>query len=456
MNIVKGADDLVSDIVPGSSPCEGGEKFVLLLNKPLPESIDEFKRSLLCVRFGDGHVVPVKLWKENIITGEQIPRSEKPGVVTVKLETNDGEVLWSTTFVYKDEICSGFQKIVCSSNYGGKLLKAFSGKGTRKNPDNNTEQEVHSDAVPSPSSKSSLALASILRLMLYIAAKNDSVEFVENLYRTKTGKTVIKSFSSKEEHKDETSTQPTLQQGLTTYIENISARLTTQEEELKAKQLAKEVEIEERAQKPNKKSGIDKKTKTKQVKTLASKKRNNKAKQSTTKKPLNGNAVLSECSDACSKTNSLLLLSDIALRHLSCESFEDANTEDSSCGITQSTSTSAVRKEKKSYQSNNARKFTRKILLLPSRSTRLPRQGELLKSKSSCGVNRASVQLENDMTAAEVLQKVRTVLNNIGKKRIRVAAADAKGKLEFFKGTKWTAKAVRQRIKFNSVLYVVP
>lgn len=40
--------------------------------------------------------------------------------------------------------------------------------------------------------------------------------------------------------------------------------------------------------------------------------------------------------------------------------------------------------------------------------------------------------------------------------RIRVAAADAKGKLEFFKGTKWTAKAVRQRIKFNSVLYVVP
>ena len=70
--------------------------------------------------------------------------SEKPGVVTVKLETNDGEVLGSTTFLYKDEICRGFQKIVCSSNYGGKLLKAFSGKGTRNNPDNNTEQAAHS------------------------------------------------------------------------------------------------------------------------------------------------------------------------------------------------------------------------------------------------------------------------------------------------------------------------
>ena len=50
---------------------------MLLLNKTLPESIDEIKRSLLCVRFGDGHVVPVKLWKENIIAGEQIPSKPK-------------------------------------------------------------------------------------------------------------------------------------------------------------------------------------------------------------------------------------------------------------------------------------------------------------------------------------------------------------------------------------------
>ena len=40
--------------------------------------------------------------------------------------------------------------------------------------------------------------------------------------------------------------------------------------------------------------------------------------------------------------------------------------------------------------------------------------------------------------------------------RIRLAAADAKGQLDFFKGTKWAGKTVRQRIKFNSVLYVVP
>jgi len=40
--------------------------------------------------------------------------------------------------------------------------------------------------------------------------------------------------------------------------------------------------------------------------------------------------------------------------------------------------------------------------------------------------------------------------------RIRLAAADSSGKLEFFKGTKWTAKTLRQRIRSNSVLYVVP
>ena len=46
---------------------------MLLLNKQLPEDVDEIKSSLLCVRFGSGHVVPVKLWKDHIIRGEYIP-----------------------------------------------------------------------------------------------------------------------------------------------------------------------------------------------------------------------------------------------------------------------------------------------------------------------------------------------------------------------------------------------
>ena len=46
---------------------------MLLLNKPLPEEVDEIKSSLLCVRFGSGHVVPVTLWKDHIIRGEHIP-----------------------------------------------------------------------------------------------------------------------------------------------------------------------------------------------------------------------------------------------------------------------------------------------------------------------------------------------------------------------------------------------
>ena len=52
---------------------QGGDTFVLLLNKPLPEDIDEIKRSLLCVRFGSGHMVPVTVWKDNVIRGEHIP-----------------------------------------------------------------------------------------------------------------------------------------------------------------------------------------------------------------------------------------------------------------------------------------------------------------------------------------------------------------------------------------------
>ena len=46
---------------------------MLLLNKSLPEDIDEIKRSLLCVRFGSGHIVPFTLWKEQTIRGEHIP-----------------------------------------------------------------------------------------------------------------------------------------------------------------------------------------------------------------------------------------------------------------------------------------------------------------------------------------------------------------------------------------------
>ena len=46
---------------------------MLLLNKPLPEEIDEIERSLLCVRFGIAHVVPVTLWEEQVIRGEHIP-----------------------------------------------------------------------------------------------------------------------------------------------------------------------------------------------------------------------------------------------------------------------------------------------------------------------------------------------------------------------------------------------
>ena len=60
--------------------------------------------------------------------------SEKPGVVVVQLETNDGKVLGSTKFIYKEEISAGFKKIVCSKNYGGKLVKALSSMGTKKNP----------------------------------------------------------------------------------------------------------------------------------------------------------------------------------------------------------------------------------------------------------------------------------------------------------------------------------
>ena len=61
-----------------------------------------------------------------------ISGSETPGLVTVQLETNDGRVLGSTQFTYKEEICSGFQKIVRSANYRGKFINAFSSNGPSK------------------------------------------------------------------------------------------------------------------------------------------------------------------------------------------------------------------------------------------------------------------------------------------------------------------------------------
>lgn len=69
--------------------------------------------------------------------------SDKPGVVTVQLETNDGRVLGSTKFVYKEEICTGFKKIVSSTNYRGKLLQAFCNKETKKTLVTNSQTETH-------------------------------------------------------------------------------------------------------------------------------------------------------------------------------------------------------------------------------------------------------------------------------------------------------------------------
>ena len=60
--------------------------------------------------------------------------------------------------------------------------------------------------------------------MLYVAAENEAAEFVENLYGTKAGKTVMKSFTNKEQPEDETVSQSSLQKGLTNYLENISTR----------------------------------------------------------------------------------------------------------------------------------------------------------------------------------------------------------------------------------------
>lgn len=116
------------------------------------------------------------------------------------------------------------------------------------------------------------------------------------------------------------------------------------------------------------------------------------------------------------KTNSLLLLSNIALGDLSSESVENGFSNDSSLTSLQGTLMSASLKKKmhSSYQSNNAKKFTRKLVLLPTSSTRLPSQ--------SAAVHRGSIQLENDMPPDEVMKEVRTVLHNLGKKRYELTA----------------------------------
>ena len=72
-------------------------------------------------------------------------------------------------------------------------------------------------------SESSLALNSILKMMLYVAAKHEAGGFVEDLFRTKAGKAVMNSFSKKDEL-EETGNQSNLQQQLFSYLENISKR----------------------------------------------------------------------------------------------------------------------------------------------------------------------------------------------------------------------------------------
>ncbi|PFX19131.1 uncharacterized protein LOC111338606 [Stylophora pistillata] len=442
-----GSDELVKEIIPGSSPCKGGDRFVLLLSKPLSPDICDTSSSLLCVRFGSEYVVPVTLWKEQVIRGDSVPKSDKPGVVVAQLETTDGKVLGSTKFLYKEEISTGFQKIVCSKNYGGKLIKGLSDFGAKEDPVTVNESEANQDVTSLHTSESSLALAGILKMMLYIAAKHDAISFVEDLFRTKAGKAVMNSFSKKDQQ-EETANQSNLEQQLFSYLENVSGRITEEEEKRNAKVAPKVSQVvEKKHPKPVVKPELKKKKNQKVLKTVP---KNRDKTKLTSKKPINGNGFVTGGTDIASKTNSLLLLSNIALGDLNSESIENGLSSDSSLTSLQDTLLSASSKKKKqlSYQSNNAKKFTRKLVLLPTSSTRLPSQ--------NAAVHRGSIQLENHMPPEEVMKEVRTVLHNLGKKRFRLAAADSSGKLEFFRGTKWTARTLRQRIRFNSVLYVVP
>ena len=73
--------------------------------------------------------------------------------------------------------------------------------------------------------ESSIALASILKLMLYIAAKSQVSDFVKDLFKTETGNALIKSFREKDPNQEsETDLKPTLKQRLTTCLEQISSR----------------------------------------------------------------------------------------------------------------------------------------------------------------------------------------------------------------------------------------
>lgn len=108
------------------------------------------------------------------------------------------------------------------------------------------------------------------------------------------------------------------------------------------------------------------------------------------------------------------MLSSIALGDLTFHSNENSVTVDVSLNTSKSSLQSVKKERESSYQSLNAR---RKLLLLPSGSTRLPPQSDLLKLKTSPAVNRGTLHLENDMTAADVLKEVRTVLSMLGKKR---------------------------------------
>lgn len=68
--------------------------------------------------------------------------SDKPGVVVAQLETTDGKVLGSTKFIYKEEISTGFRKLVCSKNYGGRFVKALSSAESKKDPPLNSQAKT--------------------------------------------------------------------------------------------------------------------------------------------------------------------------------------------------------------------------------------------------------------------------------------------------------------------------
>lgn len=73
--------------------------------------------------------------------------------------------------------------------------------------------------------ESSVVLTTILKLMLYIAAKSQVSDFVKDLFKTETGNALIKSFREKDPiQESETYLKPTLKQRLTTYLEQISSR----------------------------------------------------------------------------------------------------------------------------------------------------------------------------------------------------------------------------------------